>query len=68
MISSSSYIFVLVENPEGNPKELGYYEKNIETDEYFLTTDTSVITGKDYYNRTFTPDSAKPISPALNYI
>ena len=36
-----------VENPEGNPKEKGWYEKNEEV--YTLTEDTEVQQGKVYY-------------------
>lgn len=68
MVFNTSFKFTLVENPEGNPQELGYYVYNSETDEYILTTDTAVVADKNYYIRYFSPSSAIPISPALNYI
>lgn len=37
-----------IENPTGNPKTNGYYEKF--DDEYFLTEDTTVVPGKTYYS------------------
>ena len=39
-----------VANPTGNPHDNGWYEKS--GDNYILTTDTTVVSGKDYYKRT----------------
>lgn len=44
-----TYTYTIVSNPTGNPKELGYYEKN--GDNYTLTNDTEVVSEKDYYVR-----------------
>ena len=42
--------YTAVENPTGNPKEKGYYEKDGSGyDAFKLTPDTSVTTGKTYY-------------------
>lgn len=41
--------FTKVSNPSGNPAELGYYEKL--GDGYILTADTTVKSGKDYYEK-----------------
>ena len=41
--------YTIVENPEGNPQENGYYEYNGTT--YELSTDTSVNPSKDYYTK-----------------
>ena len=38
-----------VSNPTGNPNSKGYYEKN--GDVYTRTTDTTVVSGKTYYER-----------------
>lgn len=42
--------FTAVSNPSGNPSSKGYYEKAT-SGAYFLTTDTTVATGKTYYER-----------------
>lgn len=39
--------YTAVENPSGNPAELGWYEKS--GDVYSLTEDTAVVSGKTYY-------------------
>ena len=42
--------YTAVENPTGNPKSLGYYEKDgTAYNAYSLTTDTTVTAGKTYY-------------------
>jgi hypothetical protein len=41
--------YTLVNNPSGNPKSLGYYEREGSTSNYRLTWDTSVVSGKSYY-------------------
>lgn len=45
--------FTEVSSPSGNPSELGYFEKDT-NNEYFPTTDTTVVSGKTYYTRTVT--------------
>ena len=45
--------FTSVSNPSGNPAEKGYFEKDA-NDNYFRTTDTTVVSGKTYYTRTVT--------------
>ena len=45
--------FAAVSSPAGNPSEKKYYEKD-SNDEYFRTTDTTVVSGKTYYTRTVT--------------
>lgn len=42
--------FTAVENPSGNPKSLGYYEKTT-SGMYILTADTTVTSGKTYYTK-----------------
>lgn len=45
--------YTAVENPSGNPKSLGYYEKSGDGyDAYSLTADTTVTEGKTYYTAT----------------
>lgn len=41
--------YTAVENPSGNPKTKGYYEKD--GDNYVATTDTTVTDGKTYYEK-----------------
>lgn len=41
-----------VDNPTGNPKSKGYYEKDGSNNVYRLTWDTTVVTGKTYYTKT----------------
>ena len=47
--STSVPSYSVVQNPTGNPKQLGYYEKNDSNNEYRLTWDTTVVSGKTYY-------------------
>lgn len=42
--------FTAVSNPSGNPSTKGYYEQAT-SGYYFLSTDTSVVTGKTYYTK-----------------
>lgn len=53
---SVSYVNVTSELDPGedNPKELGLYETGSTVGEYVLTNDTSVISGKDYFERVAT--------------
>jgi len=53
VISVGTEAFTAVENPSGNPAEKMYYEKDA-SNNYFRTTDTTVVTGKTYYTRTVT--------------
>ena len=39
--------FILVSEPSGNPQEQGWYQ--LRNSKYELTTDTEVVSGKDYY-------------------
>lgn len=50
--STSVPSYSVVQNPTGNPKQLGYYEKNGTDSEYRLTWDTTVVSGKTYYTAT----------------
>lgn len=43
--------YTAVQSPTGNPKSLGYYEKDGSNDAYRLTWDTTVVDGKTYYTR-----------------
>lgn len=45
--------FSAVSNPAGNPAALSYYEKDA-SNNYFRTTDETVVSGKTYYSRTVT--------------
>lgn len=49
--TGSAATYTEVQNPTGNPKSLGYYEKDGSNDVYRLTWDTEVVTGKDYYTK-----------------
>lgn len=42
--------FSAVSSPSGNPSALGYFEKDANND-YFPTSDTTVVSGKTYYTR-----------------
>lgn len=42
--------FSAVSSPSGNPSALGYFEKDA-NDDYFPTSDTTVVSGKTYYTR-----------------
>ena len=53
VISVGTETFTAVESPSGNPAEKMYYEKDA-SNNYFRTTDTTVVTGKTYYTRTVT--------------
>ena len=55
------YPYVAVVNPTGNPKTLGYYEYNTTTHVYTPTNDTSVVSGKTYYQTESTTDYAKSL-------
>lgn len=48
-VASQTGTFTAVVSPTGNPKSLGYYEK--QGSEYFLTEDTSAVSGKTYYSK-----------------
>ena len=43
--------YTLVSEPTGNPKNLGYYEKDGSNDVYRLTWDTAVVAEKNYYTK-----------------
>ena len=45
--------FTAVGSPTGNPSTSGYFEKNAKND-YFPSTDTTVVSGKTYYTRSVT--------------
>lgn len=45
--------FTEVSSPTGNPSTSGYFEKNAKND-YFPSTDTTVVSGKTYYTRSVT--------------
>ena len=45
--------YTAVASPSGNPAALGYFEKS--GNDYFVTTDTTVVSGKTYYSRAVTP-------------
>ena len=47
--SGSTVTYTAVQNPSGNPKNKGYYEKDGAADSYRLTWDTTVVDGKTYY-------------------
>ena len=53
VVSVGTETFTAVENPSGNPAAKKYYEKDA-SNNYFRTTDTTVVTGKTYYTRTVT--------------
>ena len=53
MIDKGTESFSSVSNPSGNPAALMYYEKD-SSNNYFRTTDTTVVSGKTYYSRTVT--------------
>lgn len=50
VIDIGTETFTAVENPTGNPSALKYYEKDA-NNEYFRTTDTTVVATKTYYSR-----------------
>ena len=43
--------YTLVSEPTGNPKSLGYYEKDGSNDVYRPTWDTAVVADKNYYTK-----------------
>lgn len=43
--------FAKVQNPTGNPKEKGWYWYSVNDRDYYLTADTTVKEGKNYYLR-----------------
>lgn len=53
VIDKGTESFSSVSNPSGNPAALMYYEKD-SSNNYFRTTDTTVVSGKTYYSRTVT--------------
>lgn len=52
LISVGTESFSSVASPTGSPAAQKYYEKS--GNDYFRTTDTSVVSGKTYYSRTVT--------------
>ena len=54
IISVGTESFTAVSSPTGNPAVQMYYEKD-SSNNYFRTTDTTVVSGKTYYARTVTP-------------
>ena len=54
VVSVGSETFNAVVSPSGNPAALLYYEKDA-NDNYFRTTDTTVVATKTYYTRTVGP-------------
>lgn len=51
IVSGGTLAFTEVDTPDGNPKTKGYYEKDGTNDNYRLTWDTTVVTGKTYYTK-----------------
>ena len=49
-INGTNYTYTEVESPSGNPVEQGYYEKQGTL--YRPTSDTTVVSGKTYYEKT----------------
>lgn len=49
-INGANYTYTEVESPSGNPVEQGYYEKQGTL--YRPTSDTTVVSGKTYYEKT----------------
>ena len=56
IVSGGNLTFTEVTTPDGNPKTKGYYEKDGTNDNYRLTWDTTVVTGKTYYTKSETQD------------
>lgn len=54
-------VYAEVENPTGNPKTSGWYEKV--GNEYVLTTDTTVDSEKTYYTQTTAPTDGRLLLP-----
>lgn len=53
VINVGTESFSAVSSPSGNPAAQMYYEKD-SSNNYFRTTDTTVVSGKTYYSRTVT--------------
>ena len=51
VVSVGTESFTAVSNPTGNPSAQMWYEKDANNN-YFRTTDTTVVSGKTYYTRT----------------
>lgn len=51
VVSVGTATFTAVSNPTGNPSAQMWYEKDANNN-YFRTTDTTVVSGKTYYTRT----------------
>lgn len=51
IVSGGAATFTEVTSPTGNPKTQGYYEKDGSDENYRLTWDTSVVSGKTYYTK-----------------
>ena len=51
VVSVGTASFTAVSNPTGNPSAQMWYEKDANNN-YFRTTDTTVVSGKTYYTRT----------------
>ena len=43
------WLYLVVEDPEEDPSDAGYYEYDDQTGVYSLTQDTTIVSGKDYY-------------------
>lgn len=50
------YVEVLDMIPESDPSVLGYYEYDSQNEQYVLTSDTSPVDGKNYYDHRPVPD------------
>lgn len=51
-LTTKTASYTAVNSPSGSPVEQGYFEKT-EDETYFLSSDTSVDSGKTYYTRSF---------------
>ena len=51
IVSGGAATFTEVTSPTGNPKTQGYYEKDGSDENYRLTWDTTVVSGKTYYTK-----------------
>lgn len=61
-MSASKFAFSEVQNPTGNPKQKGYFEKI--KSKYYPTEDTEVVEGKTYY----VEDKTKEYETASSFI
>ena len=61
-MSASKFAFSEVQNPSGNPKQKGYFEKI--KSKYYPTQDTEVVEGKTYY----VEDKTKEYETASSFI